>query len=189
MTGLATNAQLHQGHSGVVLPGDSGVPSCSLHGCSREEWARVVQKHPPSLHRAFGGAFLCCREHALLLTAAAVRQKGQENSRSPSFYVALWWWEGLLPETLAKLQIHHRSSAVSRPFHKQLPKTLDPCRVPGILQAAATVCDRSCSTDMSLTSLLTVTPSDTFSFVFHYSDGFLRADRVTLFCLSYKINL
>lgn len=37
--------------------------------------------------------------------------------------------------------------------------------------------------------LLSVTTPDRLGFVFHYSSGFLRPDRIVLCCLFYKINL
>lgn len=179
MTGLATNAQLRQGCSGVVLPGNSGMPSCSLHGCSRRNglvWRRST--HPARTEPLGVPSSPARSTHLSDCCSRRSEGTGERQKIIFSCYVAVRWREGLLPETLAKLQIHHRSSAVTRPVHKQLPKTLDPCRVPGILQAVAAVCDQSCSTDMSLTSLLTVTTSDMFSFVFHYSGGFLRVDGV-----------
>lgn len=63
--------------------------------------------------------------------------------QKPTFawYVALCWWERLLPVKLSKLQIHCRSSAVSWPVHNYL-KHFDPCCVLSIHQAATAVSDQ-----------------------------------------------
>lgn len=105
--------------------------------------------------------------------------------QKPTFapYEAFCWWERLLPVKLSKLQIHCRSSAVSWPVHNYL-KHFDPYCVLSIHQAATAVSDQ-----LQKTPPVTVTTSDTLGFVFHYSSGFLRPDRVVLCCLSYKINL
>lgn len=77
MTKLATNALLHQGCSGAVLPVGWRdallLPSWVLSGGR----AHVVQEHPPGLHCAFVGTFPLLLGLCTSPTATAVHQKGK----------------------------------------------------------------------------------------------------------------
>lgn len=163
----------------------AGPTSCSLSGCFVEEGANVVQDHPSGFHVPLSVSFLSWWERAPLWLLQLLIGKENKAAEAHLFLICNHLLVGEAPpcETLPKLQIDCRSSAVSWPVHNYL-KHFGPYCVLSIHQAATAVSDQ-----LWQTPPLTVTTSDTLGFVFHYSSGFLRPDRVVFCCLSYKINL